>query len=251
MGLAAGSVLLVLAVSGIGYQVVLMEADYQYLLANVGSSGAERIAAAQLAVKLNPFNDMYRAEVGMAYRQDLVDAATAEMQAQSSGQDTSQYPPIINQDFQASIAALKDTIAFVPSEYDNYVFIASVYNIGGSLLNRSYYSDAINWAQKGMQVEPYGPAVRVEYARALLATNRTQEAIKVLEDAWAMDNANADAGEMLAQQYKATGRLADAIKVLKAIQAVNGTDQNLAPMLQQYEASATTGASKPATKSTP
>jgi putative inorganic carbon (HCO3(-)) transporter len=245
-GMAAAAGLVVLAVAGIGYQFVLMAADYQYLLANVALSGPARTDAAKLAVRLNPWNDMYRAEIGMSYRQELVEVANAGMAAQQAGQSTGQYVPVMKEKLEASVAALKETIAFVPDEYDNYVFIASVYNIGGSLLSPAYYKDAIEWAQKGIAIEPFGPAIRTEYARALLGTGKQAEAITQLEIGWGMDHAYVDGGQMLAEQYRATGRLAKAIEVLKLLQAANPTDTTTAPLLQQYEASATPTGSAPA-----
>ncbi|HEY5540310.1 MAG TPA: O-antigen ligase family protein, partial [Coriobacteriia bacterium] len=238
-GMAAAAACVLVALVGIGYQDVFIAADYQYLLANAVLTGPAQVDAAKLAVKLNPWNDMYRAEVGLAYRGGVVDAANAAAQAQQQGQDTLQYQAQIQGNFDASVQALQDTIKFVPDEYDNYVFIASVYNIGGSLLNPKYYADAIEWAKKGIAVEPYGPAIRAEYARALIATGQTAQGIKELETAWNMDNAYVDGGEMLAQEYKATGRLTDAISVLKRLQAANPTDTSVAPLLQQYEASST------------
>ena len=246
-GLAAGATLLVLASLGVGYQFVLMAADYQYLIANVGSTGTARTAASLEAAKLNPFNDMYRSQVGMAYRGELVDLANAAVQAQQSGQPITQFMPQMQQKFDASVAALQDTIAFVPDEYDNYVFIASVYNIGGSLLSPSYYDEAILWAKKGVTVEPFGPAIRVEYSRALIGKGQRDEAIKQLETAWGMDHAYVDAGEILADQYKQAGRVTDAIDVLKQLQAVNPTDTTIAPLLQQYGASASPAGASSAT----
>ena len=105
-----------------------------------------------------------------------------------------------------------------------------------------YYKDAEYWAQKGMQVEPYGPAVRVEYARALIGLGDHAQAIKVLQTAWGMDNAYVDGGELLAQELEAAGRNAEAIKVLQTLQAANPTDTTVAPLIKQYEASSTTPA---------
>jgi putative inorganic carbon (HCO3(-)) transporter len=245
-GLAAASVLLVLAGLGLSYQFVLMYADYQYLLANVGLQGQAKTQAAILAENINPFNDMYRAEVGMAYRQELVDAANAGMQAQSAGQNPQQYVPIMKEKLEGAVASLKNTIAFVPNEYDNYVFISSVYNIGGNLIDRSYFADALKWSEAGIKVEPFGPAVRLERARALLGLNRREDAIAELREAWSMDHAYADGALLLAEQLRATGRLAEAIDVLKQTQQVNGSDPSIGPLLQQYEASATaTGTPKP------
>jgi tetratricopeptide (TPR) repeat protein len=184
----------------------------------------------------------------MAYRQEMIDAANAMMQAQQSGQDGSQYLPVLREKFNASIASLKETIAFVPYEYDNYVFITSVYNIGGSILDPKYYQDAIAWGQKGIEIEQFGPAIRTEYARALLAVGRTQDGIKALEAAWGMDHAHAEAASMLAQEYRAQNRIADALNVLKQAIAANPSDTTLPQLLRQLEASATPASATPSGK---
>jgi tetratricopeptide (TPR) repeat protein len=238
-GIAAAWAGVVVAIIGISYQFVFMAADYQYLQANAVLSGAARTEAAIRASKLNPWNDMYRAEVGMSYRDEFVDVLNAAYSARQQGQDVSQYQVLVGEKFAASVAALEDTIKFVPSEYDNYVFISSLYNIGGSALDEKYFANAIEWARKGVEVEPYGPAVRVQLARALISTGKTAEGIKELEIAWGMDNAYVEAGVTLAEQYKNAGRLADAIRVLKTVQARVPSDATVPPILKEYEASAT------------
>lgn len=247
-GMIGATFLLVLAASGVFYQFVLMRADYAYLMSNVGSSGADRTAQAKLAVKLNPFNDMYRAEVGMSYRQEMIDAANGMVQAQQSGQDPSPYLPAVKEKFDLSVASLKETIEFVPYEYDNYVFLTSVYNIGGSLIDPKYYQDAIEWGKKGIEIEQYGPAIRTEYSRALLATGQTQEGIKQLKYAWDMDHAHSEAATLLAQEYTKQGRIAEAIALLKQAQAANASDGNVIEFLRQLEGTATPASATPSGK---
>jgi tetratricopeptide (TPR) repeat protein len=248
-GLAAAALLLVLAGSGLGYQFVLMGADYQYLLASADNSltSSQRTQAAIEAVKLNPFNDMYSSEVGMRYRIELGEIADTFVQAQQNGQPTSQYAAPMQEKFQLSVAALKDTIAFVPDEYDNYVFIASVYNMGGALINPKYYDDAIVWAKKGMAIEPFGPAIVGEYSRALIGRGQTDAAITQLLRGWSMDTAYVDLAKLAADQYRQTGRMPQAIALLKKAETLNPGDTTITQQLQQYEASVSPTRSAPAT----
>jgi tetratricopeptide (TPR) repeat protein len=248
-GLAAAALLLVLAGGGLVYQFVLMGADYQYLLASADNSltSSQRTAKAQEAVRLNPFNDMYRSEVGMRYRIELSEIAEAAIQAQQAGQPVAQYSAPMQEKFDSAVTALKDTIAFVPDEYDNYVFIASVYNMGGALINPKYYDDAVFWAKKGMAVEPFGPAVVGEYARALIGKGQSDAAITQLLRGWSMDTGNVDLARLAADQYRQTGRMPEAIALLKKAQALIPDDATIAQQLQQYEASVSPTASAPAT----
>jgi tetratricopeptide (TPR) repeat protein len=247
-GVIAAAFLVALSLAGIFYQSVLMRADYAYLLANVGMQGAQGTEQAKLAVRLNPLNDMYRAEVGMSYRQEMIAAAQAMMQAQESGEDPSAHAALAKEKFDAAVASLKETIAFVPYEYDNYVFLASVYNIGGSLIDPKYYQDAIEWGKKGIEIEPFGPAIRTEYARALLATGKTEEGIKQLKSAWDMDHAHSEAATLLGQEYAKQGRIAEAVALLKLAQAANSSDGNIGELLKQLEGTATPASATPSGK---
>jgi tetratricopeptide (TPR) repeat protein len=237
-GMLAGAIVMVLAVLGIAYQVVLMAADYNYLISEVSmdSDPQTAVATAQIAAELNPVNDMYLAQVGMSQRELLSGIGNSFYSAQQSGQNTTQYIQPMQNAFDAAIAGFERTISFVPDEYDNYVFISSTYNVGAALLsNPSYYKEAEYWAQLGIKVEPYGPAIRTQYADALLGEGRTQEAIKVLEYAYSMDKNNADAGRTLATAYASAGRVNDGIKILQDLIARGTTDQSVSQVLQQLQ----------------
>jgi putative inorganic carbon (HCO3(-)) transporter len=246
-GIVAAALLVVLAGSGVYYQFVLMAADYQYLLANSLTNGPEAIAAANKAVQLNPFNDMYRAQIGILHRNELTAVATAFFQAQQAGQPTAQYRPVLEDKLKLSVAAFEDVIAHTPDEYDNYVFIAGVYNTAGSILDPKYYDNAILWAKKGMALEPFGPAIVGEYARALIAKGQNAEGVAQLERAWEMDPNYLEYGEMLADQYSRMGRVAEAISLLKKVQLAHPEDPYVGPMLEQLEASSAATGSVEAT----
>ena len=101
--------------------------------------------------------------------------------------------------FQQAEAALRDTIAFVPAEYDNYVFLSNLYNVAGQMIDPAYYEKAVAIADKGIEVEPFGPAIRVQRARALLSLDRTDDALKDLQFAVKMDPMYVEATVLLAK----------------------------------------------------
>ena len=239
-GLAAAAVVAVLAVLGISYQFVIMAADHQYLLSRVYYQGADRTQGAEEAAKLNPFNDMYKAEIGLAYTDQLVNDIGAGQQAQASGQDASQYTQRIPEEFSDAEQAYINVIKFVPSEYDNYVFLANLYNIGGQILGPSYYKKTIAIAEKGMQVEPYGPAIRVQLARALIATGKTDEAISQLRYSVKMDPAYTEPALLLADTLAGRGNKAEAIQVLQTLNSVNPGQAGVTETIQKLEASSAT-----------
>jgi len=234
--IAAGA-LTVLAILGVGLQIRFTAADNAYLKARVDSSGADRTAYAIQAARLNPFNDIYRAEVGMAYLDELLAAA----QTLGTGEDQGQAMAAIRNSFARAESSLLDTIAFVPSEYDNYVFLSNLYNMGGQLLDPAYYNKAIDVAARGVvQVEPYGPALRAQLARALYSTGRVEPAIAHLKFALRLDPRFADGAALLATIYGSEGRTAEAIAMLRDIEARAPGQQVVADELARLEASATT-----------
>jgi hypothetical protein len=237
-GNIVAGVLVFLIACGIGYQFVVLAADRAYLTARIGSAGPARTAAARRAVNLNPFNDMYRAEVGLALTDEVFDEFNAAQTAQSQGQDPTQAMAGVQMKFQEAEAALLETIAFVPSEYDNYVFLSNLYNVAGQMLNPSYFEKAVAIADKGIVVEPFGPALRVQRARALVSLNRNEEALKDAEFAAKMDPNYAEATLLTANILKGLGRSADALRLLRAFP--NPNDATIVAAIQSLEASSAT-----------
>jgi hypothetical protein len=212
-GNVAAAVAVVLIVAGIGYQFVILSADRAYLVARIGATGVARTASARRAVALNPFNDMYRAEVGLALTDETFDALSAVQGAQ----DRDQAMSAAQMKFQEAEAALRAAIDFVPSEFDNYVFLTNLYNVGGQTMNSSYYAKAVEIADIGVAVEPFGPALRVQRARALIVLGRKDEALKDLEIAVKLDPIYEEAALFLSKTYVSAGRTDDAIRMLRKV----------------------------------
>jgi len=232
-------VLLVVCGLGIAYQFVYMAADHAYLLSRVALQGPARTESAIKAMRLNPYNDMYRAEIGLAYTDEIIDNLNAASQAQQQGQDPMPYQQAAAEKIALAEAAFLSTIKFVPWEYDNYVFLANLYNLAGQTVDPSYYEKAVEIARRGVEVERYGPAIRTQLARALISTGKTDEAVKELEYAVKMDPVYAEGGLLLAQLYEQDGRLNEAIALLKGIDAQKPGQTGVAETIRRLEASAT------------
>jgi len=244
-GIAAALVAMVLAGLGIGYQIVFMQADYQYLTAMVGVTGQARVQATLNAVKLNPFNDMYRAEVGLAYRDMVISSLNGAQQAQAAGQDPTQLLEQGTTAFAQSVAAIESTIKFVPWEYDNYVFLASLNNIGGQAIDQKYYEAARDVGLRGVAVEKYGPAIRVELARAYQGLGDLDNALEQASTAARMDPHFTDAWLLYSGILEAKGDKAQAISVIKEFLVANPTDGSASSALARLEQSATTTPTAP------
>jgi O-antigen ligase len=180
------------------YNVVYAVADNHYLKARVNSDGTTRVAEVKAALALDPWNDMYLAELGLAYQdvmsgllQQTPQSATAVQEAQK--------------DYELAVEAFKTTIKFVPTEYDNYVFLTNLYNQGRQ------YDNAIALGTEAMnKVEPFGPAIRLQVAMAYLGKGDNNNAIKLLTEAANMDPAYSEPRIMLGDTYKSLKDLKDA-----------------------------------------
>lgn len=243
-GVVVPGVVTALAVFGIWYMVVYMQADRAYLMSRIGTQGAQRTAWAERAAKLNPWNDMYRAEVGLALTDEVIGAlntAGGDAQALAKAREI----------FERAEASMLDTIEFVPWEYDNYVFLANLYNLGGQFFDPAYYDKAIEIAKKGVEVEEFGPAVRFQLARAYLSKGQADLAIEQLERCVEMDPAYTEAVTALSQIYEMRGQVDEAIRVLKTANDYRPGQSGVADKLAALEASAAASPTAPATRSAP
>lgn len=243
-GIGAAAVLVALAAAGIGWHIVYLQADNAYLMARIGSQGGERVTNAQRAVSLNPFNDMYRAEVGLAYSDLVIAQVTQAMNTQQSGGDASAQLAAARETFALAEKEFKDVIAFVPAEYDNYVFLANIYNLAGQFFDKSYYEKSIEVGKQGIEVERYGPAIRFQYGRALFESGRTEEAIKQLDYAHEMDPAYGELALLLAGFHERLGDIPAALEVLRETEEYSPGKAGVADAIRRLE-------STPSTTTTP
>ena len=175
---------------------VYISADHAYLRSKIVTTGAEAVSEAQRAVKLNPFNDMYRSEVGTAYRQQF-EQAVREGDAAAAGRA-----------FEAAEKEFQSVIDWVPMEYDNYVFFANLYNQAAfAYRDMSYAQKAVDVAQRGIQVEPFGPAIRLQLVTAYLTLGQPQQALEAAERAIQMDPRFTDLWVAIGESNRQLGNL--------------------------------------------
>jgi O-antigen ligase len=235
-GTWAAAVVVALAVLGIGGQGVLLAADNAYWRAQVAPTRTERVAAAQQAVRLNPLNPEYRLGVGLVYVDQMRDHLKAGAEAQESGKDTAPYEKAVRASFADAESALKDVIAFIPGEYDNYVVLASLYYLGGRVMDKALYQSAIDTAEQAIEVMPLGTAARVQLAQALAATGMTAEAIETLRYCVEIDPMGSEAALLLSRLYVEQGQTAEALAVLKSVEALLPGQAGVADAIEELEA---------------
>jgi O-antigen ligase len=202
------------------YNVVYVVADRYYLLSQFSGNVGDRVRYSLDSIRLDPFNDMYRTQLAMNYNKQMlawVDEARAlQMQKKDPGPALEQA----KESFLASERAFLDVMAYVPTEYDNYVFLTALYNQAGSYFDPAYFEQAVAMGEKGIECEKYGPAVRMQKALALYSLDRFDEARTLLEETWTMDPSYTDPIFMLADIYTREGSKDQARKMYDAVLSV-------------------------------
>jgi O-antigen ligase len=236
-GGVVAAIVVALAVAGIAYQGVLVGAEHAYATALGAAVGPARVDAARRASRLDPLSGAYRVEVGRAYA-DLARADLgAAQQAQQAGDDPGVYLSALKGNFGRAETAFKDAIAFAPDEYDDYVWLAELYMLGGDAIDKRYYDDVVRVARQAIAIEPYGPSVRVLLARALLSQGKIVEGVTELEGILKMAPSYGPAALLLAQAYEQMGRADEALAVLRSVEALAPGQPGVADAIQQLETS--------------
>lgn len=210
--------------------IVYMRADNMYLKARIGSQGVTRVEYAEKAVRLNPYNDMYRTEVGLAWQdlfmsqvmQGVTDAQSRERALYYLGQAEREFRSVID---------------FVPTEYDNYVFLANLYNQASYYLDAAYADEAVEVARKGVEVEPFGPAIRVQLALAYLTRGDFAEAAAQAAEAADQDQNYIEAWMALGDARRLMGDLQGAKAAFERAVQLSGGRADAQRALQSVEAS--------------
>jgi tetratricopeptide (TPR) repeat protein len=221
--------------------VVYIVADNHYLNSRLGATYQEQLAGAETAVRLNPYNDMYRAQVGVvhadAFRTLLQQADSLEESGQDRGPALEQARTM----FEMAVRSLEETIEFVPLEYDNYLFITNTYNLAGQVLDAAYFQDAMEWARKGIQVSEFGPGIRFQHAIALRGSGNTEAAKRELLAATEMDPRFADPWVLLGEILLDEGDTATALEKLERAIELKPDYPGLSEMIQSATPTAGAG----------
>lgn len=222
------------ALAGVALQFVQLTADRHYQLSSSVDINV-RLQEAQAAARLNPLSYRYRGEVGLVRAQQYLIAAEQTAAAQAQGIDSSGALQLEREAFALAQTELLDLIEFAPQLPENYVFLATVYNEAAKRVDPALSQKAIEVAERGIAVDPYGPLLRIELAKALAATGQSARAIEVLESAIALDPAFSGPVVALADLYVRLGRSSEAIALLEDAQRRMPADAAIAGALQRAQ----------------
>lgn len=239
MGTVAATVVLLIAVLGIAGQGVVLAADTYYVAGKDEFSQStipERTADATRAVKLNPYDSVYRSGLAGVHLDELNASVRALAKARRTGEDTARYTEKVRESFADAESAFRDAIAFAPADYANYVNLASVYLVAAPELGDELYQRAIDIAKQGLEVMPYGIDIRLRLAEALRNTGRETEATETLAYCVQIDPRAGTAALMLADIYREQGRAAEALALLKSVEALAPGQAGVAAVIRELEA---------------
>jgi len=240
-GPAVGSALCVLLVVAWVGNVTFVVADNYFLRGQFPATGEDAPTLLKTAIALNPYNDMYRSMLGQSYQNQMLAAINQAQQQQAAGTDPSASLQQARLSLEAAAASFKETIAIVPTEYDNYLFLSGLYNQGGSYLDPAYYTEALKAADAGIAAEPFGPGVRMQRALAQVSMGDAAAAAKTLDAAVDMDPSYVEIRSLYAQVLVDAGRLADALKQYKILQSKDASNTTYAGAIKSLEASIAAG----------
>jgi hypothetical protein len=250
--LALGGVIgvLLIAVISIAWigNVVFIVADNYFLRGQFPAAGENAIELTTAAIGLDPYNDIYRSMLGKAYENQISAWVQQASTEQAAGKDPSTSIAQAKSYFDMAEKAYKDTIAIVPTEYDNYLFLAALYNQGGRTFDPKYFDDAIATADAGIKVEPFGPGVRLQKAVAQENKGDNAGALATVKDAVNMDPNYTDIHVFYAQLLQRNGDLAGAIAAYKDLLTKDPTNTTYSDAVKSIEASlspSATGTTKP------
>jgi tetratricopeptide (TPR) repeat protein len=236
-GPAVGAALAVVLVAAWVGNVTFIVADNFFLRGQFPAAGEDGVSLLKTAIALNPYNDMYRSMLGQAYQNQALAWLNQANQEQTAGKDPSTSRQQAQLSVQEAIASYKDTISIVPTEYDNYLFLAGLYNQAGSYIDPAYFKDAVAIADTGIGVEPFGPGIRMQKALAQASMGDKAGAATTLDAAVPMDPNYNEIHGLYAQVLADAGRIKDAIAQYKFLLARDASNTTYAAALKSLEAS--------------
>jgi putative inorganic carbon (HCO3(-)) transporter len=254
-GAIVGTLLVaVLAVAWVG-NVVYTVADNVFLRGQFPSATENPIALNAQAIMLNPWNDIYRSMAGKTLESVVDYWKTQADNDAAAGKNAQASIDQMRVAFENTEKAYLDTIAIVPTEYDNYLFLSALYNKVGPYLGRTYFNKALATANAGIGVEPFGPGVRMQKAVAQASLGDIDGALDTVLAAATMDSAYTDPRQFAAQLYTSRGQLQLALGQYQELQKVQPDNATWINAIKSIEASigvsSTVSAPVPSAPATP
>lgn len=164
------------AVTTLALSASVIRADHAALRARDAASAAVRVAECNTARTAAPWMLKYRA-----------DLAKAHHLLASEGPSGS---PIAIAAYESAKTEYRALITNAPAWPDPYIDLISVYNVGVSLAgDESLAREALSVAETAAAMAPNSPLLKARYAVAMANTGSTENALRLLSEASALDPA--------------------------------------------------------------
>jgi len=237
---AAGALVFIAALSFLNARYIY--ADHLYMRSKIVETGVTAVATIDRAIRFNPFNEMYRLDRGYLW-QKVLERELSEVERAGAVQDAAAATERARMAFTYAESGYLETIRYAPYEYDTYVFLASLYNLGAMYLeDPEYTTKAIEIGRKGVEVSRYGPAVRVQLAVAYIDAGRLPEALEHLEVATSLDPNYIAAWLLYGGTLRDAGRADDARAAYEHVLAREPGNAQAAQGITQLDADTTSTA---------
>jgi tetratricopeptide (TPR) repeat protein len=218
IGPFVGAAIIVLVVVGSWMNIRYIVADNHYLRAKVVERDQlKALEHIDRAIELNPYNDMYLLDRGQIIANLFQNAAFTAAQQEATGADATATKESARVLLEQAEQAYTKTIEYVPEEYDTYVFFANLYNLAAVYVDPAYSKQAIEIGLRGVEVEEFGPAIRLQLCIAYMAANEPEKALEQIKRATEMDPNYTDAWTLLGDVYRRMGRYDEADAAYKYV----------------------------------
>ena len=205
-----------LILGGAWVSVASLRADALAFRALTGPDTAARIAAADAASRIAPWETSYRSLQVQTRIEAFNEAALAVAKANSQGASPDQATSVARQVLDDALARIDEATAFNSQDYGLLVNRAVLLNRASSLFGISYAAEAEIAAREAQVLRPTGADAIMQLGLARANQGRLPEAIASLKQALDLDPGFAQASLLLARVMKTRGQTAEARAVLEA-----------------------------------
>ncbi len=225
---AVAVVLSVLMMAAFVGAFIPLAADHDYAKAKAQSEDpAAGALELRSAVRLAPYVDLYRQELGEVYREGMLRLLGVQggSGAPRPSADAASW-------FKEAETAMREAIGSSPRDIEGHKFLASLYNQGGLYFDRSYYHQAVQTAEQGLTIAPLSPSLLMEAGFGYAGEGNLSEATTLLERATTLSPGFATAWVYLGDVYVQAGQLAKAERAYETALALNPGDVDMRSYLQ-------------------
>ncbi len=169
LALITAAIIIVLAGAGLTLRIFLADVHFAKALKFYRQRNLIALTREfEQAIRLNPYKDTYRKEMGIAYFD--FSRATGDKEA-----------------FKKAVAALDMARMKNPLDIENNLLLAEAYTYGGKRFDPQYFDDALDMVDRSLELKPYSSLAYYFRGEIHFLRGKTDDAIDYLERAIEID----------------------------------------------------------------